>query len=317
MEDRVFKASAHPTMGIVLLGGLKNSDSRFPFHDSAGIAYSLKDKESASRTELIISDSQKESFINGQKVEPTGSRSPFKALDPYRNEIIKKNGLPYISVNSWNENILSGSSDSGAAALMKCLVQALPEIDVKNLEIEMRKVSESVGRSYYGGLTVTENHEKPVTSRILDESEFSDYSIISAVFPHTRKPSDDIHFNQPESPEYVMRVKRANQRVERLRTLAENHDIEGIFELAMEDTDDYHNLNDKVGVHILTEHMRSLLHEIRIWRSDVWMTYIVTGGNSVFIPCHKKDAGEIIKRVAFFTGTMHELKVAGKASSGT
>ena len=41
MEDKIFRSSAHPTMGIVLLGGLKDNVSRHPYHDSFWICWTL------------------------------------------------------------------------------------------------------------------------------------------------------------------------------------------------------------------------------------------------------------------------------------
>ncbi|MCL4356897.1 MAG: diphosphomevalonate decarboxylase [Candidatus Thermoplasmatota archaeon] len=316
MEDKIFRSSAHPTMGIVLLGGLKDNVSRHPYHDSAGIAYSLVDKDSVAKTELTISRDHRDSFINNEKVDINGSRSPLRVIERYRKQISEKYGMDNISVNSWNENIISGSSDAGAAALQRCINDALPEISSDQMEIEMRKVSESVGRSFYGGLTVTENHERPITTRILEHESFSGFTIISAVFPHTRKPSDDIHFNQPKSPAYPERISKANSRIMELRSLAEEKNIEGIFELAMKDTDDYHALNERVGVEIITDEMRVLLRSIGKWREEIWMTYIVTGGNSVFIPCHREDSEEIRNLVSNHTAKMYELKVAGPATSG-
>ena len=181
MEDKIFRSHAHPTMGIVLLGGLKDNVSRHPYHDSAGIAYSLVDKDSVAKTELTISGDHRDSFINKEKVDINGSRSPLRVIESYRKQIREKYGMDQISVNSWNENIISWSSDAGAAALQRCINDALPEISPEQMEIEMRKVSESVGRSFYGGLTVTENHENPLTTGILGHESFSFHGTLASL----------------------------------------------------------------------------------------------------------------------------------------
>lgn len=56
MNSIKVKASAHPTMGIVLLGGLSDPALRLPYHNSAGICYSLADRESVAETTLTITD---------------------------------------------------------------------------------------------------------------------------------------------------------------------------------------------------------------------------------------------------------------------
>ncbi len=312
MKSVTVKASAHPTMGIVLLGGLSDPVLRLPYHNSAGICYSLADKESIAETSLTITDDEMENTLNGERINTEDTRSPFKFIDLYKNQINKKyKGNIYF--NSENRNIISGSSDAGAAALGKCISWILPDINNDELELNMRKVSESAGRSYYGGLTVTEGIHKPLTRQILDETKFNEYRILSVVFPHKRKPSDDIHFNQPKSDYYKKRILNADQNVITLKELAEKNEIRKIFELAMRDTDDYHYLNSLVDVKIVTDEMKSLMERVQEIRRKFWVTYIVTGGNSVFLVSDKKNV-ETVKDIALdHSKEIYLLKVAGGA----
>lgn len=312
MKSVTVKASAHPTMGIVLLGGLSDPVLRLPYHNSAGICYSLADKESVAETSLTITDDEMENTLNGERINTEDTRSPFKFIDLYKNQINKKyKGNIYF--NSENRNIISGSSDAGAAALGKCISWILPDINNDELELNMRKVSESAGRSYYGGLTVTEGIHKPLTRQILDETKFNEYRILSVVFPHKRKPSDDIHFNQPKSDYYKKRILNADQNVITLKELAEKNEIRKIFELAMKDTDDYHYLNSLVDVKIVTDEMKSLMERVQEIRRKFWVTYIVTGGNSVFLVSDKKNV-ETVKDIALdHSKEIYLLKVAGGA----
>lgn len=309
MKSVTVKASAHPTMGIVLLGGLSDPVLRLPYHNSAGICYSLADKESIAETSLTITDDEMENTLNGERINTEDTRSPFKFIDLYKNQINKKyKGNIYF--NSENRNIISGSSDAGAAALGKCISWILPDINNDELELNMRKVSESAGRSYYGGLTVTEGIHKPLTRQILDETKFNEYRILSVVFPHKRKPSDDIHFNQPKSEYYKKRILNADQNVITLKELAEKNEIRKIFELAMRDTDDYHYLNSLVDVKIVTDEMKSLMERVQEIRRKFWVTYIVTGGNSVFLVSDKKNV-ETVKDIALdHSKEIYLLKVA-------
>ena len=309
----MFQCVSHPTFGIVLLGGLNNERERLPYHDSAGVCYSLKDRESVARTTLYITDEPKESTLNGEIIDSSDTRSPFKMIEPYREEILKKFNGNYISVVSENENIISGSSDAGAAALGKCIQSALGVIDLENLEQNMRKVSESAGRSFFGGLTVTTGIEKPVTRQLLPEEAFAEFTVISAVFPHKRKPSDLIHFNQPRSDYYPTRIENANRNVATLKELSNRKDIKAIWELAMRDTDDYHYLNSLVDVEIVTEQMKALMDDIKDRRANKWMSYIVTGGNSVFVITEIKNVEFARSVIEPHTKDMRELKIAGPA----
>ena len=303
---------AHPTIGIVLFGGIKDLYERLPYHSSAGIAYTLVDTESVARTTLTVGANRSFVSINGEEINSGDSRSPLKLIHSYSREFVHKYGTDNISIESVNENILSGSSDAGAAALGKC-VDYLINVDQLSLELEMRKVSESAGRSYYGGLTITYAGDRPYTKRILDEDVFQKIRIVSAVFPHRRKPSDDIHTNQPKHQHYKVRIKNAESAVKELELLSEKRDVRGIFELAMKDTEDYHYMNSLVGVQIITPEMRKLMNDIVDWRNDLWMTYIVTGGNSVFIPTYAENVPEIKRKVSKYTDEIHELKITGGA----
>jgi Mevalonate pyrophosphate decarboxylase len=308
-----FQCVSHPTFGIVLLGGLNNEQERLPYHNSAGVCYSLKDSESVARTTLYITDEPRESTLNGEVMDISDTRSPFKMIEPYREAIMEKFGGNHISITSENENIISGSSDAGAAALGKCIQSALSHVDLNVLEQNMRKVSESAGRSFYGGLTITEGTEKPTTTQILPPDAFKEYTVISAVFPHKRKPSDLIHFNQPGSTYYPTRINNANHNVELLKELSMRRDIRGIWELAMRDTDDYHYLNSLVDVEIVTEEMKSLMEDIKDKRSMKWMSYIVTGGNSVFVITENTNVDFARSVIKSHTNDMRELKIAGPA----
>lgn len=314
MSFRKVQAVAHPTIGIVLFGGIKDVYERLPYHSSAGIAYTLVDSESVARTTLTVGADRSYVSINGEEINSEDSRSPMKLIKSYSNEFVQSYGTDKISIESVNENILSGSSDAGAAALGKC-VDSVIEVDPLSLELEMRKVSESAGRSYYGGLTITYAAQRPYTKRILDTDAFENIRIVSAVFPHKRKPSDDIHTNQPKHEHYKIRINNAEKAVKKLESLSERRDVKGIFELAMEDTEDYHYMNSLVNVEIITPEMRKLMDDIIEWRSDLWMTYIVTGGNSVFIPTFSENVSEIKRRVLKHTREIHELKVTGGAET--
>ena len=127
----------------------------------------------------------------------------FWILELYSGRLRNKYRKKYIYFDSRNENILSGSSDAGAAALGKCIEYLLPEEDKFGLENNIRRISESVGRSIYGGLTITTVSEgKTITQSILDASDFHNYRILAFTFFHERRPSDDIHFNIKNLKEY-------------------------------------------------------------------------------------------------------------------
>lgn len=288
---------AYPTIGIILLGGISDKQSRIPRHTSAGFAYTGLKEDIFVKTRLYTSESEK-GTVNGEEIDLTSSRSPFKLINRYLPSIQSKYNIPQkeckLAFDSENVGVLSGSSDGAAAAIGKCVESLSGEkIEWRDFENELRMISESVGRSIYGGLTITEEAQRPFSKKLLGPEDFDDYVIVGCRFSTHRKPSDKIHENVVNSPEYSKRVKNTREKGAVLCKLAQDKDIKGIFELAMVDTDEYHALIESAGVNIITDEMRSFIKRVRDLRGDTWMTYIVTGGSNVFVPI-KKENYEII-----------------------
>ena len=78
---------------------------------------------------------------------------------------------------------------------------------MRMLENDFRSISESVGRSLLGGLTVTELVDGiPLTTRLLGPEDFDNYVIVAFMFSADRNPSDTIHRNVVKSPNYAQRI---------------------------------------------------------------------------------------------------------------
>lgn len=309
---------AFPTIGIILLGGISDKQRRIPNHTSAGFAYTGLKKDIFVETTLRSSRTER-GTVNGTQIDLSSSRSPFKLINRYLNAIVDHNGLPSdenrLAFDSRNVGVLSGSSDGAAAAIGRCVESLSGErIDWRIFENELRMISESVGRSIYGGLTITEEGKDPFSERLLGPEQFKDYIIVGCKFSTKRKPSDRIHENVVNSPEYQKRVESTRNKGKVLRELSENGDIEGIFELAMKDTDEYHSLIESVGVQVITEEMRNFIDRIREMRERTWMTYIVTGGSNVFVPVKKENYELILKEAKKFHSEPVPLVVAEGAS---
>lgn len=304
------EAIAYPTIGIILLGGISDDETRIPRHTSAGIAYSSPDLDVYSRTRLFFAD-KSYGIFNGKPVEEGSSRSPLTILRKY--EDLESTDKKKLSFFSENKKIVSGSSDSGAAAMATCVKNLFGIDDTAALERDFRRMSESIGRSLLGGLTVTNaDGEKAQTERLLGPEAFQDYSIVAFKFSSDRHPSDRIHQNIINNPQYDDRIRRAAKKADDLRSLASEGNIQGIFELAMQDTDEYHELVEASGVQVINDSMRALISRIK-QEIRFWKTYIVTGGTNVFVPCLSSDVARVQKLGEGLTAEAEVLKVAGKA----
>lgn len=302
---------AFPTIGIVLLGGVADSSKRFPLHNSAGIAYTSVEHDIYTRTRLFYSE---EPFVlvNGNLVDPDDPRTPIHILSHYATGNLKRG--KHLSVYSQNSGIISGSSDAGAAALAKATQEIFHISDMRSLENDFRSISESIGRSLHGGLTVTEIIEGiPVTTRLLRPDDFSDYVIVAFMFSSVRNPSDAIHKSIVKSPDYSQRIGSTSKKCAMLRKLATRRDIKGIFELAMNDTDEYHSLLESVGVKVISSEMSALIKRLKEESGEFWRAYIVTGGTNVFVATEKQNASKLKEMANSLNIPSRKLVVAGAA----
>lgn len=314
------ESEAYPTIGVILLGGISDKMRRVPMHTSAGFAYEGLDEQIKVETRVVVNKGTQYGSLNGKIVgfSNTG-RSPFVTLNRYKEKILENHGIKdsemSISFSSDNYGVLSGSSDAGAAALGSSLNDLCGGVpDFMEFEDQLRSISESVGRSLHGGLTITWADGKSArTERILDPSDFNDYAIIGCRFNVRRKPSDRIHESQVTSPDYHKRTASALEKGKQIMKLAEDKDIKGIFELGHHDTAEYHKLNESVGVRIITPGMKDLMKLVDELRKSSWLSYIVTGGSNVFVATERKNLKENTDILKEHCDGISILKVAEKA----
>jgi mevalonate-3-kinase len=309
--DRYVSTVAYPTIGIILLGGISDKIQRRPLHNSAGIAYTGIEDKIDVETSVFFSETET-GKVNGEEVKDNGDRSPFRILRKYR-EYMNGRDSRKLSFTSSNYGILSGSSDAAAASFGKA-VEALSEtkLDSEVLEADMRMISESAGRSYHGGLTITETtSDKAVTRTLLEARYFHGYELVGCKFSSTRNPSDRIHENVVKNPAYGKRIESTIKKSTALLNLADGKDIEGIFNLAGEDTLEYHRLLESSGVFVITDEMRKFTTYLDSLKKEFWLNYIITGGSNVFVALRERDSKSITSLSQRFGFNPVRLKVAG------
>ena len=98
-----------------------------------------------------------------------------------------------------------------------------------------------------------------------------------------------------------------------LKELAAKKDVKGIFELAMNDTDEYHSLLESIGVHVINGEMRDLIERLKKQGGDFWRAYIVTGGTNVFVAAEKQNASKLQEMANSLNIPNRKLVVAGAA----
>ncbi|BAB59465.1 TVG0327166 [Thermoplasma volcanium GSS1] len=312
MSNSSITSVAYPTIGVVLLGGIANEKTRTPLHTSAGIAYT--DSCGSIRTEsTIYGDSEMHIYFNGTESKDE-NRSVKSVLERYRNELQSFFGKKDVSYSSLNYGILSGSSDAGAASIGAILSFIDKKNDIHDIENDIRMISESAGRSLHGGLTITwSDGYSAYTERVLGPEHFNNYAIVGFSFDYPRNPSDTIHQNIIKSKRYKQRTIDADEHAHEIKEMARTDDIEGIFEKAEEDTEEYHSILREVGVLVIRENMQKLIEFIKILRKEFWNSYIVTGGSNVYVIVRRDDLERLIHIKNTFGSKPKILNVAGPA----
>ncbi len=314
MAYRSIGSTAYPTIGVVLLGGIANPLTRTPLHTSAGIAYSDSCGSIRSETK-IYRDESMHIFFNG--VESTDeNRSVRRVLERYSDVFEGAFGSKIVSYSSNNFGILSGSSDAGAASIGAAIMGLKPDLDPHDVENDLRVVSESAGRSLFGGFTITwSDGYHAYTEKILGNEAFSGYSIVAFAFDYQRNPSDVIHQNIVKSDRYDARRKHADEHAHMMKEYAKTGDIKGIFDLAQEDTEEYHSILREVGVNVIRENMQKLINYLKILKKEYWNSYIVTGGSNVYVAVENENVEKLMALENTFGSKKKLLRVAGGAWS--
>ncbi|MCY0851910.1 MAG: mevalonate-3-kinase [Thermoplasma acidophilum] len=312
MTYRSIGSTAYPTIGVVLLGGIANPITRTPLHTSAGIAYSDSCGSIRSETK-IYADEATHIYFNGTE-STDDNRSVRRVLDRYSSVFEEAFGTKTVSYSSQNFGILSGSSDAGAASIGAAIMGLKPDLDPHDVENDLRAVSESAGRSLFGGLTITwSDGFHAYTEKVLDPDAFSGYSIVAFAFDYQRNPSDVIHQNIVKSDLYPARKKHADEHAHMIKEYAKTNDIKGIFELAQEDTEEYHSILRGVGVNVIRENMQKLIGYLKLIRKDYWNAYIVTGGSNVYVAVESENADKLFSIENTFGSKKKMLRIVGGA----
>ncbi len=312
MKERT-TAVAYPTIPVLLLGGLKNREKRIPFYTTMGLAVT-DDRESV-RTETVVSGGQGgqvEFFINGErlvKVPGTRSEDIFRAIDILRSRAGYHGGL---RIYSNNYNIVTGSSDAGAAALVTAISDFFG-LDIEKDELMEigRFASESVYRSMVGGLSLTEVvGERCRARQVASEGDLRDFRIFAIPFEGERYSADTIHEKIVTHPQFWERVEGREEVVSRALRAVEKNDLVELMRIAEEDAMNFHYLLEWVGVRVIKDPMYEVTNCVREMReTGVQVYFTVAGGNMVYVYCTVRDEEEVGEKLKKYRALKY--KVAG------
>jgi len=294
MREKV-KAIAFPGIPVIFAEGIREPfEERISIHNSIGMA--LTDINETARTETTVGISEKLSFlVNGKPIDKARGRGMLKIAEIMLKKSKKNIGL---KIESNNYNILTGSSDSGAVALIIGLNKLL-DLNLKKEELLniARYGSETAFRSLYGGLTeyIVENPKNPRAIQIATPNELnSRLSILAINFQGQRFSADQLHKSVVTHPNYPLREKIVKTKIEMLKINLAKNNILGVLELMENDAKMFHTMVATIGMRVIKSQMKELCNFVEELRnSGLSLYWNVAGGNGVYIFCLKEDSKEV------------------------
>lgn len=301
-------ARAYPGLPVVFAEGYVSPEDRVSMHSHASLA--LTGFDGGCFTETCVCRAacgNPELYVDGVSLRAGRAACALQLMDDLAREHGIEGGL---RAESKNDGILSGSSDSGSAALVKALDGVLGlGLDEAGLSNLARRVSETAYRSVFGGLSAYEIEGGRVNEYLLvDEESLSDIVFFAVPFEIPRRMADEIHQAVVGHPGYGSRCIRADARVRELTVLAGEGDLTGLLELMEEDAGEVHALFDAVGANVIKPSMRDLIDRIIGIKSEFPVYWNVAGASVVYaatLSDHRDSVGDFLTEWGYGFTTLH------------
>lgn len=311
--------SAYPGLPIIFAEGIREPfRERISRHDSIGLALTSVDQKVKTETRVkILPDSEEIRFrVNNQLVYGKRDEGMRRIIELMRSKSGCDIGL---NIESFNHEIVTGSSDSGAAALVVALNTVL-ELDLRVEELLNlgHYGSETVFRSLMGGLSEYRvgNSKKLSAEVIAKPEEFSRHIAIYALpFEGERFSADQLHAVVVEHPNYVEREKTIREKINEFKKHLVGGDYAGVLEAMESDARVFHSMVEDLGFRVIKEDMRSVCKKVEQWRSpaggglQVWWN--VAGGNQIYVFCLREHAEKVKNKLKKTSLTFSEYKPTG------
>ncbi|MCX6695096.1 MAG: hypothetical protein NTU61_02205 [Candidatus Altiarchaeota archaeon] len=308
-------AVAYPGVPVVFAEGFRTVDGRrISMHAHASLALTGISRNVRTETKATSAASGVEFTVNGKPL--SGERG--MGILSIVSEMLSKAGVKSgVKIESTNYGILTGSSDSGAAALAVAL-NGLLELNLTQSELcEFGRLgSETVYRSVIGGLSEYALDGGAVkVSRIKTAAELSDIAVYGVQFNLPRHTADDIHSKVVSHPSYAARTAVAEERVRIVKEYSGNRNFVGILELMESEAREVHAMFDEAGVPVLKPQMKKLCDSIESMRKNgVKCFWNVAGGSSVYAYTLKRYSEAVESELEDRGYRFIPMRVAGPAA---
>ncbi|MDD5111015.1 MAG: hypothetical protein PHG85_00550 [Candidatus Altiarchaeota archaeon] len=302
-------AVAFPGLPIIFAEGF--GENRVSLHGHISLALSTAD--GCMRSVTAVGQASRNSFlVDGLRID----RKRGKGMLAMRDAMVNLAGSKIkLAISSVNSGILTGSSDSGAAALAVALNGFLAlGLSIDSLHELARYGSETAYRSLYGGLSEYYFEKGVPRARVLlPAGKLKDIAIYAVPFDYPRHSADELHSAVVRHPGYRRRIAVAEKRIKDFKKASSKRDFNACLRLMEDDARQVHGLFEDMGCRVRKEGMLALCKKVESWRSAGLRCYWnVAGGSVVYVFSLSKDAKEVRKNLKGYK--IVECRPAGPAA---
>jgi len=273
-------AVAYPTIPIIFVSSVDKK--RVPLHDTMGLAVTDLNEETRSETRVeVVLNKKIEFLLEGKPVDERREKNIKEVAKEFMKAAKKEVGL---KIESRNYKIFSGSSDSGAAALVAALNDLFETNFPKQKIAELaNRISESAIRSVYGGLNMyLVSTGKPHGIQLASEKNLKDIKIFAIGFDYkTRVSAQEIFDICKASPYWKMRLERVPHWVVEIKRGLKNKDWKRVFSNAEENCANAHYLIESGGKRCRRKEMMQAVIDVEEIRASGLPVYWTAGGGNV------------------------------------
>jgi phosphomevalonate decarboxylase len=312
-------AVAHPIQGIVKYHGLRDEETRIPYHDSISVCTA----PSHTRTTVEFGYDE-DSFIVDDEEMDDGVERAKRVVDKVREQTGVGSGVRVESENTFPSNVGLGASSSGFAALSVAALDAADgDTSVGNASAVARRGATSAARSVAGGFSrirTSDEDERCYAERLDDgfrtEDDYGgDLRIVVALVP-AHKHTGRAHEEAAESHMFGSRLAYVHGALaEAERTIAEG-DFEATFSLAERDSLSLLavTMTGPEGWVYWKPETLALLEVVRDMRDDGIPVYMSTDtGATAYLNTKEEHAERVADAVDALGVESHVWKVGGPA----
>ena len=226
-------AVAHPIQGIVKYHGLRDEETRIPYHDSISVCTA----PSHTRTTAEFGHEKDTFVVDGEEMDD-GIERAKRVVDKVREQTDTDSGVRVESENSFPSNVGLGASSSGFAALSLAALEAAGgDTSVRNASAVARRGATSAARSVAGGFSRirTSDKDERCYAERLDDGFGDDLRIVVALVP-AHKHTGRAHEEAAESHMFGSRLAYVHGALAEAERVIGDGDFDATFSLAERDS---------------------------------------------------------------------------------